>query len=356
MTFGPSLQISLTDLVANYRLLASKAKGAECAAVIKANAYGIGALAAFNHIARAGCKTFFVAALEEAIELAESAREQSAVIYVLNGFAVDEYPRFKAGHIRPVINTLEDLKSWHRTAPDAPFALHLDTGFNRLGLSEQDDEQAAAILRAPASRCQFLMSHFACADDPCDPMTQTQHDNFLARIQSYPDLPLSLANSAATVTRENTYLDLVRPGLALYGEQPASGHSIPLQPVISLTAPVLQIRDVHAGESIGYGGDYRATKRMPIAVVGAGYADGIPRSLSNCGQLIWQDTPLPIVGRVSMDSLTVDCSQAPNLTPGDRLTVIGPHRSASDFGAPAGISAYEILTRLAPRTRRVYVE
>lgn len=357
---GGDITVDLGALVENYNHLKSRAAPADLAAVVKADAYGLGAPVVVRALLGAGCRRFFVAHLDEG--LAVRGVTSDAEIYVLNGLWEGAEATAVQGNIVPVLNSLEQLLRWRKAAQGLgrklPAVLQIDTGMARLGLPA---EEVAQVVADPALLDAFdlhyVMSHFACADDQASPVTSDQALAFEALVNSLPPAPRSIANSAAGLSQTHRPGDLVRAGLALYGGAPFSDGSNPMRPVLKVRARVVQIRRVQAGAGVGYGHTYHAETPRQIATIAVGYADGWPRNLSNRGAAYLGDKRLPIVGQVSMDSMMVDVSalEPGELQGGDYVELIGPQQSIEDVAALSGTISYEILTNLSRRFSRRYV-
>jgi alanine racemase len=349
---GAVLTIDLAALAENWRTLARHCETAECAAVVKADAYGLGIEPAASALHRAGARTFFVALLSEAERL--RAALPDAVIYVLNGLPPGTAKRFTALDLRPVLGSPDEIAEWAPTG--LPAALHIDTGMNRLGLTT---EEARAFAAAPTSRPALVMSHLACADEPDHPLNAVQAARFREIAALFAGVPASLANSAATLLGAPYRFDLCRPGIALYGSNPIPSRQNPMRPVVGLDARIVQVRDVPAGESVGYGAAHIVRRDSRVAVLSLGYADGIIRagggSDDHPGAVVMAGgIPCPLIGRISMDLIAVDITDAPGLSRGERIEILGAHRGVDDLAAAAGTIGYEILTGLGRRYRRVY--
>jgi alanine racemase len=342
------LTIDLAAIVANWRELCAR-HGGEVAAVLKADGYGLGAAPIGRALMAAGCRSFFVAQLAEGMALREALGDAPRIA-VLNGFAPGADAQ--AG-LTPVLNSLGDIAAW-RGEPRAAF-VHLDTGMARLGL---DSREAERLVQDPTRlgglRVAGWMSHLACADAPQHPLNARQAARFAALCERLPAAPRSLANSSGIFLGGAFRSDLARPGAALHGINPQPGAPNPLRQAVRLDAPVLQIREIATGESVGYGASWTAARPSRIATVAAGYADGYLRSLSGRGEGFVGDAPIPLVGRVSMDLLTFDATDQPRLRPGDAITLIGPRNTPDDVAARAGTIAYEVLTSLGTRYARRY--
>ncbi|MDH3230752.1 MAG: alanine racemase [Alphaproteobacteria bacterium] len=359
MTDSPAglLTIDLGAVAANYRLLAELAAPAEAAAAVKADGYGLGLEPVVRTLTTQGCRTFFVATIAEGIEL--RALLPDAVIGVLNGLIAGRAADFKAQRLVPVLNDLGQVdawRDWSRDNPGAPAVLHLDTGMARLGLPPQElDILANDPARLDGVQLALIMSHLACADAPDDPMNRQQCDAFAAALARLPAAPASLAASSGIFLGPDYHFDMVRPGVCLHGVNPQPGRPNPMAPVVRLQAKILQIRDVDTPQTVGYGATHRFAGPTRVATVAAGYADGYLRSLSGRGTARFRDIPVPIIGRVSMDLITLDVTRAPEARPGDMLDLIGPHHDVDALAAEAGTIGYEILTSLGRRYRRHYV-
>ncbi|MBS9477683.1 alanine racemase [Ancylobacter radicis] len=352
------LSIDLGALGRNYETLARHAAPARVAGVVKANAYGLDAAVVAPALHARGCRDFFVAHLGEALALRPLLPEDAA-LYVLNGLAPGAEARAAAAGVIPVLNCLEQVDGWAslaaRLGRDLPALLQLDTGMSRLGLAPEEVEILVADHgRLNGVRLLYVMSHLASADEPESRQNASQLGEMNRLAAAFPGVPLCFANSGGIFLDPAFRGALVRPGIALYGGAPTGGVANPMEPVVRLDLRVIQTRTVPAGARVGYGGAHVAVAPTRLATVAAGYADGIPRHLSGCGALYLGATRLPIVGRVSMDSLTVDISALPEgaVTAGQLLEFIGPHQSLEDIAAAAGTISYEILTRLGSRYQR----
>ncbi len=356
------LTIDLVALKANYRMLAAQVAPAQLAAVIKADAYGLGAARVTPALVSAGCRHFFVAHLSEA-EALRSLLPPDAVLYVLNGLPPGAEHLCTRPGIVPVLNTLDQVRHWVSIFPDVtrqpPAALQIDSGMPRLGLPPAD-VAALAQDRDLMARLslRLIMSHLACADEPAHAANSAQLAQFLSLADQLPPTSLSLANSGGAFLPQPFYLDLVRAGIALYGAAPSRDHASSIRPVVRLAARIIQVRSIPAGAGVGYGLTFRATEETRIATISVGYADGWPRHLGNRGAVYWRGMRLPIAGRVSMDSLSIDVTALPDSVPqaGDWVELIGAHQSLEAVAAAADTIPYEILTRLGPRYDRVYLD
>ncbi len=356
MSLTPILEINLKAVQANYGLITQKLDG-ECisAAMVKADAYGLGAKMVAPALEQAGCNLFFVATLNEALALRHHTNKQIAV---LNGCTKADKADFVQYQLIPVINTLEQVDIWNDQ--DGSFFLHIDTGMNRLGLSIEDVPAFLQTGKKPA----LVMSHFACADEANHPMNASQNTAFSSIIDLFwaaeQDPLFSLANSSGIFRSADYHYDVVRPGMALYGLNPVPEKANPMQPVLSLKTPILQTRMAYAGESVGYSATYTLKKDSLLATVPMGYADGFHRS-GGKSVMFWNDAfgPVgcPVVGRVSMDLIVVDLSAITGPPPvrGDTLEILGPHLDADGLASLWGTIGYEVLTSLGHRYQRIYV-
>src|SRR5438105_10214852 len=357
------LTIDLDAIVANWRKLEKTAVPAECAAVIKADAYGCGADPVARALARAGCKTFFVATLEEA--RAARAALPSAVIYVLDGFLQncgDAYAKIDA---RPVIGDLNELAEWdvfcRRSGWRGGAAIHIDTGMNRLGLTVSEAQGIVPRINAGDHGITLVMSHLACAEALNHPLNAKQLATFREIFSLFTGVPASLSNSSGIFLSPQFQFDLVRPGAALYGINPTPEADNPMQPVVDLKARIVRIRNVERGDSVGYGGTWTARRPTRLAIVSAGYADGYFRAAgSNDGtrgaEVVVAGKRCQIAGRVSMDLIAVDITDLEKnaVRRGHMATLIGEGITVDELAHHFGTIGYEVLTSLGPRYARVY--
>ncbi len=349
-TRSATLAVDLDALARNFAKLCGAAGPAECAAVVKSDAYGLGVERVAKRLVREGCRRLFVATAAEAREL--RAHAPTADIYVLEGAREGQTDTLVAARAVPVLNSLEQIRRWTGRA-----VLQVDTGMGRLGLSAAEVEQLAArpdLLGRVA--VELVLTHFACADEPEHPLNADQLRTFDRLRRLLPAVPTSIGNSAATLADPRQHGDIVRPGIALYGGNPFSVGENPMETVATLTAPIVQIRDVAHTQTVGYGATYVAQPPARLAIVGAGYADGYPRALGNRGAAALAGRRVPVVGRVSMDLLCVDVSGvAPEAARvGAPVELIGPTITVDEVAAHAGTISYEVLTGLSPRLCREY--
>jgi alanine racemase len=360
---GGILTIDLAAIEANWRALGRRAMPAECAAVVKADGYGLGLEPVAKRLAKAGCKSFFVADLGEARRLRAALPDQA--IYVLDGLLPNTAAAFAEINARPVIGSLVELAEWDAFCSAQKWtggaALHVDTGMNRLGISANDAAALAPRIRAENHGITLLMSHLACADQPDNPLNQKQMALFREVRLLYRGIPSSIAASSGIFLGNPAHCDMVRPGAALYGVNPTPGKANPMQPVVELKAHVLTVRNVGKGETVGYGGVWTARHASRLAILAAGYADGYLRSASATDEAPGTDVMVagkrcPVVGRVSMDLMAVDITGLPDkaVRRGDLVALIDDDVTLDDVGNKAGTIGYEILTSLGRRYHRVY--
>ena len=349
------LEVDLGALARNYETLEDAAGDSTVAAVVKADAYGLGMGPIAQRLDQLGCRTFFVATFHEGRAL-RAALGQSE-IYVFEGVARGREQDFVELALRPVLNTPEQARCWlplHR-----PCALHVDTGMNRLGMSASDAQRLLGALDSEQTRqIELVMTHLACAEQPEHPLNRKQVERFIAVASRLPEARTSIANSAGVFLGSAFRGDLVRPGIALYGGNPFDDRDSPVDVVARLYARVLQLRDVDADSTVGYGATHAAARGDRLAVVGAGYADGFPRQLGNRGFASVAGVRVPIVGRISMDVLCLDVSGLPRdaIEVDQYVELFGREITVEEVALSCGTISYEILTGLSPRLERVYVD
>ena len=358
---GGRVTIDLAALADNWRSLDRLAPGAETAAVVKADGYGVGAEAAVRALAAAGCRTFFVALPDEGLTARRAAPD--AVIYILNGVFEGAEETLAKADLRPVLGSWPEIEAWAAFRPGGAkpsAAIHIDTGMNRLGLTLHE---ALALARRPdllgAIGPSLVMSHLACADTPDHPLNQAQLALFGEIRREFAGIPASLANSAGTLLGGDFHFDLVRPGIGLYGAAAMTGVP-PLRTVVTLEARVIQVREAEAGETVGYGATERLKRPSRLALLSVGYADGYHRTASSSDEKPGARAQLrgrmaPLVGRVSMDLIAIDATDLPVVHRGDWAELFGPNSPVDEVAAAAGTIGYELLTGLGGRCERRYV-
>jgi alanine racemase len=357
------LTIDLDAIIANWRKLEKTAVPAECSAVIKANAYGCGIEPVAKALAAAGCKTFFVATLDEAH--AARAALPEAVIYVLNGFFQNTGEAYAKINCRPVIGELNELAEWdlfcRRSGWSGGAAIHIDTGMNRLGFTIQEAQGLIPRVNAGDHGITLVMSHLVSAEQLNSPVNARQLAAFREIASLFTGVPAALANSSGIYLGSPFQFDLVRPGAALYGVNPTPEADNPMQPVVDLKARIIQTRNLERGDTVGYGGTWTARRPTKLAIVATGYADGYFRAASaNDGtrgaEVIVAGKRCPIAGRVSMDLIAVDITDLPPNAArrGHMVTLIGEGITVDELAHRFGTIGYEVLTSLGRRYARVY--
>ncbi|NIX77661.1 alanine racemase [Microvirga terricola] len=366
---GSLLHIDLGALVSNWRFMRDRAGDAEASAVVKADAYGTGIETTVPALYRAGCRTFFVAHLSEAVRARTVAPE--ATIYVLNGLPPGTCEVYREFELRPVLGSLDEFEEWaafcRAQGQKLKAAVHFDTGMHRLGLTVAQGLNLKNDSRLKDFEPALLMSHFASAEERDNPLNRRQIEAFSAIRQSLPGIPCSLANSSGILREEKPHFELVRPGYALYGGNPTPDQANPMRPVVSLQSRIIQLRTVEEGEGVGYNSRWTARGKRRLATLSIGYADGYPRSASSIGvsgeattrgMAIVADRLCPFAGTVSMDLIIVDVTDVPenDVKRGDLVTLIGGELTIDEVGRRAGTIGYEILTSLGRRYARTHRE
>jgi alanine racemase len=357
------LTVDLDAIVANWRKLEKTAVPAECSAVIKANAYGCGLEPVARALAKAGCKTFFVATIDEA--RAARAAAPSAVLYVLNGFIQNTGEAYAKIDAKPVIGDLNELAEWdvfcRRTGWSGGAAIHIDTGMHRLGLTLAEAQGLIPRINAGDHGISLVMSHLACAESLHHPMNARQLATFREIASLFTGVPASLSNSSGIFLGSPFQFDMVRPGAALYGVNPTPEADSPMQAVVDLKARVVQMREVERGESVGYGAIWTARRPTRLAIICAGYADGYFRAGgSNDGtrgaEIVVAGKRCPVAGRISMDLIAVDVTDLERsaVRRGQMVTLIGDGITVDELAHHFGTIGYEVLTSLGARYTRLY--
>lgn len=341
-----SLRIDLDAVLANWRALDAMTSAAtETGAVVKADSYGLGAARVAQVLARAGARKFFVAAAEEGAAVRQALGE-GPEIFVFSGHMAGDTEMIGDLGLTPMLNSVEQVKRHRDALPGAAFGVQLDTGMNRLGLEPADWAAVSAELIAAGPK--LVMSHLACSDEPDHPMNAAQLKNFRAMTDG-TGLKRALSATGGILLGPDYHFDVTRPGIGLYGGLPFEK----ARPVVRLSLPVVQIRTVAPGETVGYANSWTAPRESRIATVAAGYADGLSRRFSGKARLWAGDTPCPLVGRVSMDLITVDVTDLAEVP--QSLDILGPHQGVDALAEVAGTIGYEILTALGQRYQRAYV-
>ena len=354
--------IDLTALQTNYRTLAAQARvyspATETGAAIKGEAYGLGMEPVAKVLWAAGCRSFFVARPFEGEQLRAILPE--ALIFVLDGLYRGQAEYYLSHELYPALISLDEAKEWAANGKGKPCAVHVDTGINRMGMTAE--EFAGVVAMKDQLRIVLVMSHLACSDEPQRPLNAKQRDLFAKYRSLLPDVPASFANSSGIYLGDGYLYDLVRPGVALYGGNPLPGHPNPMKPVVTLQLKIMQTRLVKKGETIGYSATWTAPRDSRIALLGAGYRDGIPRKLSwsadkPAAQVFVGPKRVDVVGRVSMDMMAIDVTDLPTSETlrGTLVEIFGPNIPVDEAAGYAGTISYELLTHLGNRYHRRYI-
>lgn len=347
--------INLGTVAANYSVLARASAPAECAAVVKGDGYGLGMLEIANTAWHAGARLYFVARFEDGIRVRSVLPH--ARICVLDGLSGYEPGSFEQARLIPMLSNPEDCRRWMSATRAAAYMLHIDTGMNRLGLKPRELSQIVPLLRASSSSLAAYLTHLASADDGDLELCRTQIAQFESALEGLPPAPRSISNSSGLFLGPDWRGAITRPGKALYGINPAQkGQPNPVCQALSVLAPILQVGDIAAGDTVGYSATFRAARQMRIATLGIGYANGYPRSLSNRGVAAFSGHRAPVVGRVSMDLVTVDVTDLPaNAIGAGYAEMLGPTIGLTELAELADTNEYELQIALGAGCKRVYV-
>ncbi len=363
---GARLTVDVAALARNWRALEKVSAGALCGAVVKADAYGTGIVPASEAFYGAGARFFFAATVDEGIAVRGALPD--AHVFILDGLYPGASETYAGERLMPILSSVSMIEEWLamcvRRSEAVPAALHFDTGMNRLGIRLNEIGIVKRRLDELGFAPQMVMSHFACADQPSHEKNRTQMALFQSVLGQFPNIPASISNSAALMTGREHHFQMVRPGVALYGGRAVAGRRNPMSRVVTLEAPILQIKDVRTGESVGYGAVQTLARDSRLAVLGIGYADGFFRALSSSSaragaKVALRGKLLPVIGRVSMDLVTIDITDlGGNLPiPGEMVEILGPTISVDDQADAAGTIGYEVLTSLREgRYQRRYVD
>jgi alanine racemase len=363
--YSGRLTVDLGALRRNWTALDQVSQGALTGAVVKADAYGTGIVQASRAFYQAGARFFFAALPDEAVAV-RGALPDDAHIFVLDGLFPGSAPLYVGERLMPILSSVPMLEEWLQAClarnEALPAALHFDTGINRLGFRLNEASIVKRMIDQLGFAPQMIMSHLACADQPQHEKNRTQLALFASVMAQFPGVPASIANSAGLMSGREFHFQMVRPGIALYGGRAVQGRRNPMSSVVRLDAPILQIKDVKTGESVGYGANHTVARDSRLAIVGIGYADGFFRSLSGSnqragGKVAVHGRVVPVVGRVSMDMIGVDITDLPEVpAAGEMVEILGPNISVDDQADVAGTIGYEILTSLKGRYTRHYVD
>ncbi|MBB5073918.1 alanine racemase [Bartonella callosciuri] len=352
--------IDVSAIVANYKILAKRVTPTECSAVVKSNAYGLGAKKIAPALYKAGCRTFFVAQIEEAFQL-KTILPPNAMIALLNGLPHTAEELVAQSGIVPVLNSWNSIKDWQilcqKKDKKFPAIIQIDTNMNRLGL---DKKELQKLIKQPTifkkAEIKYILSHLANGDEATHSFNYTQLATFKSVLAQLPACKVSFANSGGIFLGPDFYFDLVRPGIALYGINPHGKHLTPFKPVLKLEAQVIQSRFIDAEVPVGYGGSFITKRPSTLITISIGYADGWLRALSNKGTVYFNGHKLPIVGRISMDCITVDATDLDKKPQrGDWIELIGTHQTLEKVSTDANTIPHEILTSLGNRCKRIYI-
>ncbi|WP_341764627.1 alanine racemase [Candidatus Tisiphia endosymbiont of Beris chalybata] len=362
-----TLEIDLAKIRANYRIMAKLCKSAEVAAVVKANSYGLGASVVAPALEQENCKSFFVANIEEAISLRQVLASGSS-IYVLNGVFYEEVEWFKHYNLIPVLNNIKQLEIWQKFAlrnkeicsssNALSCTIHINTGMNRLGMT---DKEIKDIVNNPrlldGLALQYVISHLSASEVAGDPYNQQQLEKFKDYLSFFPKIKASLSNSSCAFLGEEYHFDLIRAGAALYGINPSGSlmnHS--LHNPVRLTAPIIHLQELSAEDYIGYNMTFKTGRNSMIATLPLGYADGYSRAFSNYGEVFIDSYRAPVVGRISMDLITIDVTDLPpeKIFLGQQVEIIGNNCTPDKIANIINTIGYEILTMMGNRYKKVY--
>ena len=352
MSFSPRARIHLQNIVANWRTIASLVPESEAGAVVKANAYGHGVAPVARALHVAGCRTFFVAYVEEGSELRAAIGEDASIL-AFNGAEPSDADLLRANDITPVLNALPAIKDWLAFTGAPDYAVHVDTGMNRLGVRMEDIAELKALTanRPPV----HVMSHLVDSDDRSRAINGKQLERFRHAASLFPQARKSFSNTGGCFMGQEYGFDIVRPGIGLYGGGPPLPDGIELKPGMTLEAPILTVQSVQPGETVGYGATHSFDTPRTLATVALGYGDGFLRAAGNKGVASLGGITCPIVGRVSMDLITIDVTQAADLAkPGAFAQFIGAEVLLEEQARRAGTVGYELVTGLGQRVRRIY--
>ena len=353
------MNVNLASISNNYRKISAMIGGSICAATVKADAYGLGLEEVAVTLKNSGCKYFFVSDLYEGIRLRDIFGSYDYIIYALNGLKPSMTKEYISNKITPVIGSSAELAEYNENTEvrtEHRIALHFDTGFSRLGFDDDEIDK----LSINGDNIDLIMSHLSTAEDPQSKLPEKQLNQLLKLTNRFIGIKKTIANSAAIFRDKSFLLDMVRPGISLYCGYNKDESSSWLESAIELYAPIIQIKDIKAGSTIGYGASYRAIKDIRIALVEFGYADGLPWSLKSTnhqsgGKFYIDDTATPILGRVSMDIVAIDITDMKSdVKRGDFVEIIGSNQNIDTLAKNAGTISYEILTRLNSRVKKHY--
>jgi alanine racemase len=363
--YGARLTVDLGALKRNWQALDKVSRGALTGAVVKADGYGIGIVQASRALYQAGARFFFTATPDEGIAV-RAALPEDTHIFILDGLFPGAAPLYVGERLMPCLCSIPMLEEWLQAClarnESLPAALHFDTGINRLGFRLAETGVVKRMIDQLGYSPQMIMSHFACADQPQHEKNRAQLALFTSVLAQFPNIPASMSNSAGLMTGRENHFQMVRPGIALYGGRAVQGRRNPMSPVVMLEAPILQVKEVKTGESVGYGALQTMARDSRVAVVGIGYADGFFRHQSGTnsragGRVVVKNQFAPVLGRVSMDMIQIDVTDlAEPPQPGDMVEILGKNISIDDQADVGNTIGYEILTSLKGRYSRTYID
>ncbi|RYE05795.1 MAG: alanine racemase [Rickettsiaceae bacterium] len=356
------LEINLSNIQQNYKLLQSMCPSAEVGAIVKANAYGLGLQKVIPVLIKIGCRNFFVANVDEGLAARSVVTSNDNInVYVLNGIFTNDLALFDTENLIPVLNYLEQITIWQDFAryknKILPCIIHINTGINRLGVGSEEIKQIARTLMLNSSLdVKYIMSHLSASEDHNNCYNKFQLDEFNKCLEYLPTTKASLSNSSGIFLGQEYHFDLVRPGIALYGGNPTPDKPNLMQQVIRLTAPIIQVQRIKAGSQVGYNMTFVTERDTIVATLPIGYADGYPRNLSNLGEVYIDEYKSKIIGRISMDLITIDVTDLPpeKIFVGREVEIIGSHCDIEKIAAITGTIPYEIMTNLSNRYKRIY--
>ena len=351
---GPFAEIDLAAICANFAMIHDATPGATVGAALKCNAYGLGlAPVARALFERKNCEEYFVVYAEEGIALREALNDANPIIYCFAGPSEETLPLYVRANLTPVLNSLENAKLWAARGNGAAAAVHIDTGMNRIGAPANEAAEIAAVNDLSIS---MVMSHLACSSDPAHPKNAQQRKMFVEAAQHFSGARLSLSASAGALMDKAYHFDLVRPGVALFGGSPFDKDDARIHTAVTLKAPVVQLRDLSPGETVGYGAAFTAARPTRIATVALGYGDGYPRISTPAGAAFLHGERAEIAGRVSMDFITLDVTNLKNpVELGDYAEFFGPNLRQIEVADAAARATYDLLTGLGGRIDRRYL-
>ena len=349
------LEINKKKIIQNYKLLSKLADNA-VGATIKANAYGLGDLEIFKILYKNGCRHFFVASLNEAISIRK--KYKVANLYVLNGLENNNLNIFNDKNIIPIINSKEELIKFSKSKffnTNFKLGIQIETGLNRLGISLND----LPLKIIKKINVYILLSHFSSSEELKNRYNNFQNDNFKSFFNLFKSIRYkSLCNSAGIINNNKYHYDILRPGISLYGgyDNKIINRKLPINPVIKLKAKILQIKIIKKNNYVGYNQTYKTIKNTKVAILGIGYADGYSRILSNLGSVFYKNKTYKVLGRVSMDSITIDITSCKDkISIGKYMEIINYRNDIQNLALKCNTINREILTSISQRVKRVYV-